>query len=265
MTDDAPDVSLREAADHLGVHYMTAYRHVRTGRLPAELVEGHWRVRRRDLTRTEPRPAGRRPTAARLADRLVAGDEGGAWSLVEGALAGGRGPVDVHLDLLAGAMRLVGDRWAEGTTTVDEEHRATAVCHRLVGRLGPRFVRRGRNRGAVLLAAAPGDTHALPVALAADVVRQAGWSVVDLGGSVPADAVAGAAAGTDRLVAVGMCASTTGQEPVLAEAVSAVRDAVPGVPVLVGGGAADAGLAERLGVDGWAADAAGLVACLSDL
>ena len=215
--------------------------------------------------RTEPRPPGRRPTAARLADRLVAGDEGGAWSLVEGALAGGQGPVDVHLDLLAGAMRLVGDRWAEGTTTVDEEHRATAVCLRLVGRLGPRFVRRGRSRGAVLLAAAPGDTHALPVALAADVVRQAGWSVVDLGGSVPADAVARAAAGTDRLVAVGICASTSGVEAGLTEAVAAVRSAVPGVPVLVGGGAADAALAEQLGVDGWAADAAGLVACLSDL
>ena len=66
-------------------------------------------------------------------------------------------------------------------------------------------------------------------------------------------------------MAVGLSASTAGLAPGLAEAVTAVRAAVPGVPVLVGGGAADAALAEQLGADGWAADAAGLVACLSDL
>ena len=33
-----PDLTLQEAADLLGVHYMTAYRYVRTGRLPARTV-----------------------------------------------------------------------------------------------------------------------------------------------------------------------------------------------------------------------------------
>ena len=28
-------ITLQEAADRLGVHYMTAYRYVRTGRMPA--------------------------------------------------------------------------------------------------------------------------------------------------------------------------------------------------------------------------------------
>lgn len=257
------DVSLQEAADLLGVHYMTAYRHVRTGRLPARLVGGQWRVRRRDLERPGGRATRRRPTVQRLADRLVAGDEAGAWRMVEDALAAGASPLDVHTTLLTGAMQVVGDRWAAGTASVDQEHRATAVCLRLVGRLGPRLARRGRTRGAVLLAAAPDDTHALPVALAADVVRHAGWSVVDLGARVPADSVARAAGEVDRLVAVALCSSTSGQEAGLADAVAAARGAVPGTPVFVGGGAVDAELAERLGADGWAPDAAGLVALLS--
>ena len=262
MGSTAPDVTLREAAELLGVHYMTAYRHVRTGRLPARMVGGEWRVRRRDLARPadRARPSPRhRPSVQRLADRLVAGDEAGAWRLVEDALTAGTSPVEVHLGLLAGAMRNVGDRWEAGTTSVDQEHRATAVCLRLVGRLGPRFTRRGRARGALLLAAAPGDTHGLPVALAADVVRSAGWSVVDLGASVPAEFVARAAADVDRLAAVGLCLSTPGLEAGVAEAVAAVRQVVPGIPVLLGGGAVDAALAVELGADGWAADAGALV------
>ena len=35
-------IELREAAERLGVHYMTAYRHVRTGRLPAVQRGGRW-------------------------------------------------------------------------------------------------------------------------------------------------------------------------------------------------------------------------------
>ena len=39
-----PDLTLQEAADLLGVHYMTAYRYVRTGRLPGTRVGAHWQV-----------------------------------------------------------------------------------------------------------------------------------------------------------------------------------------------------------------------------
>jgi excisionase family DNA binding protein len=37
-------LGLREAADRLGVHYMTAYRYVRTGRLPATRIGAQWWV-----------------------------------------------------------------------------------------------------------------------------------------------------------------------------------------------------------------------------
>jgi excisionase family DNA binding protein len=262
-------MSVREAATALGVHYMTAYRYVRTGRLPATLVDGEWRIRRADvelLANPPRREPGRAPATAalrrRLVERLVAGDEPGAWALVESALVGGLEPVDVHLELLAPAMREVGDGWVAGTVTVDEEHRAAAVGHRLVGRLGPRFTRPGRKRGVVLLAGAPGDPHALPVALAADVVRAARYGVIDLGAAVPAESLARSAAGADRLVAIGVCASVTGNEEAVAEAVAAARAAAPGVPVLLGGTALDAATAARLGADGFAPDAAGLVQLL---
>ena len=49
MRSREPDLTLQEAADLLGVHYMTAYRYVRTGRLPGTRVGAHWHVRRADL------------------------------------------------------------------------------------------------------------------------------------------------------------------------------------------------------------------------
>ena len=46
MTDT--QLTLHEAAEVLGVHYMTAYRYVRLGLLDAEKVRGTWRVERAD-------------------------------------------------------------------------------------------------------------------------------------------------------------------------------------------------------------------------
>jgi len=42
-------LELQEAADALGVHYQTAYRWVRTGKLPANMVGGRYLVEQRDL------------------------------------------------------------------------------------------------------------------------------------------------------------------------------------------------------------------------
>ena len=268
----ATALSLQDAADALGVHYMTAYRYVRTGRLPAVQVNGQWRVEQSDLdglrrSRRAPvvRGASTEATAERLAARLLVGDESGAWSLINDALASSLDPVGVHLQLLAPALQAIGTGWAARTVTIDQEHRASAVASRLVGRLGVLFTRPGRKRGAVVLAAAPGDLHGLPVALAADVVRSANFTVVDLGASVPPDDLARAASNVDDLVAVGICVTAAGLEPAVRRAIQAVRRAVPAVPVLVGGSGVDAARAGRLPADGIGADAPALVAMLDEL
>jgi methanogenic corrinoid protein MtbC1 len=84
---------------------------------------------------------------------MIAGDEAGAWAIVEAALASGAEAADVYLDVLLPALESVGDGWAAGRISVADEHRATVVAQRLIGRLGPRFARRGRKRGVVVLGA----------------------------------------------------------------------------------------------------------------
>jgi excisionase family DNA binding protein len=272
MSDD--DVTLQEAAAFLGVHYMTVYRYVRLGLLPARKAGATWAVARADLdelratTPAAARPGRRRaPWAERLETRLLAGDGRGAWAVVEAALAAGTQLDSVYLDVLAPAMRSIGDRWERGDVDVALEHRASGIAGRIVGRLGPRFVRRGRTRGTVVLGAPPGDHHALPAALVADLLRSAGWEVHDLGADVPSADFAEVARAVPRLAAVGVSVMARECLEAARETVVGLRASVPAsVPVLVGGYAvADETEAAALGADGWAADGGGAVGLLDRL
>ncbi|HEY5419161.1 MAG TPA: helix-turn-helix domain-containing protein, partial [Marmoricola sp.] len=91
-------LSLHEAADLLGVHYMTVYRRVRLGILPARKVGGTWMIDRADLERSgTARRRGRRRRAdgepetgiwrERLRARMLVGDVVGSWRVIEAAMA----------------------------------------------------------------------------------------------------------------------------------------------------------------------------------
>ncbi len=86
---------------------MTAYRYVRTGRLPAVKHGAEWRVDPGDLVLLQPavaaEPGARRRLdyPRRLEDRLVRGDEVGAWTVIQGALASGVDADELYLEVIA--------------------------------------------------------------------------------------------------------------------------------------------------------------------
>ncbi len=258
----AESLSLAEAAQLLGVHYMTVYRYVRTGLLPAQRAGATWRVAPSDLAALKaaappdrPAPRARRGQRSSLEGRLLAGDEAGAWAVMEAALASGTSPESLLVDLLAATLKSVGDRWESGELTVADEHRASGVAVRLVGRLGARFNRRGLKRGTVVLAAPAGELHGLPVAIGANVLRWHGYEVVELGADTPASAlVAAVAAGSSgrgpAMLAVAVACTGVGSVEAARKAVDALRDSGCRVPVMMGGAAlADAQEARRAGAD----------------
>lgn len=267
------EISLQEAADRLGVHYMTAYKYVRTGRLPARKDGVEWRVDADDVTalrrRAKPRGRGtgapRGRAGLRLRDRLVAGDEAGAWAVVSDALSSGATPPEIYTDLLVPALRWIGDQWAAGDLSVADEHRAAVVAQRLIGRLGPRFVRPGRRRGTVIVGAPAGELHGLPGSIVADLLRAARFDVVDLGPNTPAASFVEVAEIVPRLVAVAICITTAAGEEGLAEATRALHAA--GAPVVAGGaGVRDEDHARSLGATVYSGpDAADAVAAVEGL
>lgn len=282
---EASDLSLQQAAAALGVHYMTAYRYVRTGVLDATMSGSQWQVPAAAVAALRahlhkgPALAGRRGAAsasvprtgsrAGLERRLLAGDEGGVWTVLQQRLAGGADPESLLLDVLAPAMVAIGAQWAAGRISVGAEHRATQVVTRVLGRLGPQFRRRGVRRGTVVIGAPAGEHHGIPVAMAADVLRGVGWEVVDLGSDVPAPSFAEAVATTSRVVAVavGVTIPGVGADHQVRRIVADIGRLNRELPVIVGGAGIDGpGHADSLGATAWSgADARSVAGVLQGL
>jgi len=264
------EMTLHESAAILNVHYMTVYRYVRLGLLPAYKQRGVWRVDAQDLERfqhsnhgatltlTAPdHHAGRRraPWADRLAARLAAGDGQGAWGVIEASLASGTALESVYIDQLMPALTMIQQRCVHGELDVSIEHRARMLVTRLVGRLGPRFARRGRNRGGVLVGSPVIETHTFATMMAADVLRHRGWEVSDLGADVPASGFVYMIGHNDSVVSVVLLAGRADSLDVFAETAAVIRDAVPGMLIVASGESLAGGdAAAVLGVDEVAAD-----------
>jgi methanogenic corrinoid protein MtbC1 len=203
----------------------------------------------------------------RLQARLVAGDEPGAWSLVEEVLGESMAPSQLVLDLISPSLAAIGDGWAAGRYSVADEHRASAVSTRLISRLGARFARRGVKRGPVVLASPSGERHSLPVAMGANLLRWERFEVVELGADTPAMSLAEEARSRPGLVAVAIACTTELSEKAAADAVAAVKEAAPALPVVLGGAAiVDADHARSLGADVYSGPRGdGLVGAIKEL
>jgi excisionase family DNA binding protein len=274
-TTPARRLTLAEVAERLGVHYMTAYRYVRDGRLEARKDGTSWSVDVRDLEAFDRRGrTGAPPPASdlspRFLERLLRADEEGAWRVVQQARDRGTTPAHVLTDLVAPALATVGDRWARGETTVGQEHLASATATRIIARLSPLLARRGPPRAHVVIGAAPNDAHALPSAIVRDLLRSQGLSVTDLGANVPAHDWGAIVAAASRapgppLVAAGLCATTAGHAQQVRAALLSIR-AASDVQIVVGGhGITSSQAARDLGADHYTRSAVEAVALFDAL
>lgn len=241
-------ISLTDAAEELGLHYMTVYRYVRTGRLYARKERGQWVVKTSDVDGLKASTAEKSPRSALGAsaskranlvepftERLLVGDGGGCWAIVTDALNGGATPADIHALLMQPALVTVGQRWADGHITISAEHRATSTAQRLLGRLGPLFTHPGRRRGTVVIAMVAGDAHAMPSAMLADLLANQHFEVVDLGANTPIESIIDTARECEDLVAVGVAASLESLAPALVETMRQLRAALPEARLFSGG------------------------------
>jgi len=259
-------LSLHEAADLLGVHYMTVYRRVRLGILPARKVGGTWMIDRADLERSgTARRRGRRRRAdgepetgiwrERLRARMLVGDVVGSWRVIEAAMAAGIEPADLYVRVLAPALHAIGAGWESGDVSIDQEHLASGVAANLIGRLGARFSHPGRKKGVILVAMPQGERHGLGAAMLADILTGAGYDVLNLGPDTPPASLVAAMREAGPLAAVVVSVVDVDRLPAAARLLAAARRERPSVARLVGGHAvADEPAALDLGADGWVGD-----------
>lgn len=261
LDDPEAELNLKQVAARLGVHYMTAYRYVRQGRLAGHRVGTEWRVSAGavaafGLDDDSPPAVAPEPAewAGRLEPALLDGDEPVAWAVLQRALAAGHDPAFCYLDMIAPAIGRIAERAAADGDPAAQPI-ATAVAYRLVARLGAGFRRPGRSRGTVVFGSPVGERHHLPLAIVADLVRLGGFDVLELGPDTEPGAFAAAARRAHRLVAVAL--SVTGADHIDAAraAIAAVRAVDPAIPIVVGGQAVlNPEIARVLDADAWAPD-----------
>jgi excisionase family DNA binding protein len=269
------ELNIKQVAAELRVHYMTAYRYVRTGRLPARKVGTGWVVSASDLAGFVERPLSlirsdedtfRADWRERLRLTLVIGDEMAAWRVLEEALAAGHSPTECYIDFIVGAINEISNRSELPRKPEASEYLATATATRLVARLGARFRRPGRSRGTIVFGAPLGEHHVLPISVVADLVRLNGFNCLELGADVPPEAFAGAARNAYRLVAVGVGVTTATNLDIITATVAAVHDVDPDIPVVLGGqAAASSDATARTGVTACASDGAQAIEIFTDL
>lgn len=234
-------LDLQQVADELEVHYQTVYRWVRSGRLPAALVDGKYTVERQALDQVQrERSVAVRPTPP-SADRLrrqvepmhnalVGGDEAGARRIARTLVDQGTPVVDLIQEVIAPPLRRIGQAWHDGQLSIWVEHRASAMVERILGDIAT--VPRGRRRGTAMVAAVSGDHHSLPTAMAAVALRDANWNVHHLGADMPPDELVEFCA--EHVVDVAVISSTNPDVADLSVETGERLEAA-GVPTIVGG------------------------------
>jgi len=212
-------MQLGEAADALGVHYQTAYAWVRQGSLPARKQGRVYEVEdagvRALAARRNAGSAPAREVAVRdwpaQADQLYAaiadGEETHARHWL-GRLAAGATLTDLCERVIAPALRRIGDDWASGRVTIAQEHRASAICERLIARHAGQ--QGGRPLGRAVVATPPGERHGLPALMAAACLREDRWLVHHLATDLPVAEVTRLAAAVDADLVVFSSATPEG-------------------------------------------------------
>jgi len=116
-------------------------------------------------------------------DAIVSGEARLAEARLE-RFAAGVPFIDICEQVVAPALRRIGDEWAEDDVSIAVEHRASAICERLVAPLAARQPR-GRPRGLAVTATPPGERHGLPSLMAEGTLREDHWLVQHLATDLP--------------------------------------------------------------------------------
>jgi MerR family transcriptional regulator, light-induced transcriptional regulator len=235
-------MQLRDAAELLGVHYQTAYAWVRQGVLPARKTGRGYDVSEGDVSAlaarrasgTAPRPTIRvrdwAAQAARLYAAVIAGDETLARHLFA-RLARGVPLTELCERVITPALYKIGEEWAAGQVTIAAEHRASAICERLIAARAHQP--QGRPRGIAVVTTPPGERHGLPALMATACLREDRWLVHHLAADLPvAEVTARAVQASAGLVVL---SSATTESALLApDAAADITRAAPGLHVLTG-------------------------------
>ncbi len=169
-----------------------------------------------------------------LAAQLAGDRQAALRVLVEQGLQRGYTIPELHLKVIQPAQIEIGRLWQENRISVAREHLATAIAQLGLAHLYRYLPRDEPNGRKVLMSCVEGELHEVGARMASDFLEMAGFDVRFLGANVPPEHLARMLREV-RPHLLALSVTMTYHLPQLREAVNHAREALPGIPIAVGG------------------------------
>jgi 5-methyltetrahydrofolate--homocysteine methyltransferase len=160
--------------------------------------------------------------------------------------------------LIAG-MDVIGDGFKKNEVYIPEVLIAARAMKSAMEILEPELVKAGvKPIGKFLIGTTQGDLHDIGKNLVAMMLKGAGFEVIDLGVDISPEKFVEQTKATG-IQLVGMSALLTTTMPAMEKTIKALKNAGVSAKVMIGGAPVTQGYADKIGADGYAADAASAV------
>lgn len=191
-----------------------------------------------------------------LSEAIINGDQKTAVEITQAAIDEGMAPERILNEGLISGMNTVGTRFKANEVYIPEVLISARAMKMSMEYLEPKLSEAGVEPiGKALIGTVQGDLHDIGKNLVMMMLKGSGFEVVDAGIDVSAEKfVAQAKAAGTQIV--GLSALLTTTMPSMESTVKAIKDAGLNVKVIIGGAPVTQNYADKIGADGYAADAA---------
>jgi len=194
-----------------------------------------------------------------LADAVIKGDQSTAVEITKTALAEGTSPKSVLEEGLIAGMNVIGGRFKKNEIYIPEVLIAARAMKMAMEVLEPELIKAGvKPVGKFMIGTVKGDLHDIGKNLVAMMLKGAGFEVIDLGIDIGPDKFVEKAKATG-IQLIGMSTLLTTTMPSMEKTVKALKEAGISAKIMIGGAPITQGYADKIGADGFAADAASAV------
>ena len=191
-----------------------------------------------------------------LSDSIIKGDQKTAVDVTKAALDEGMAPGTILADGLIAGMNVIGVRFKANEVYIPEVLISARAMKMAMEILEPKLAEAGvKPIGTAMVGTVQGDLHDIGKNLVVMMLKGAGFKVTDIGVDVASDAFVEKAKECGAQV-VGLSALLTTTMPAMEKTIQAIKDSGLVVKIMIGGAPVTQAYADKIGADGYAADAA---------
>ena len=194
-----------------------------------------------------------------LSDAIIKGDQKMAVEITQATIDAGTAPGTILEDGLIMGMNIIGTRFKANEVYIPEVLIAARAMKMAMEILEPKLIEAGVEPLAkALVGTVQGDLHDIGKNLVMMMLKGAGFNVIDAGIDVSSESFVEKAKESGAKI-VGLSALLTTTMPAMEKTVAEIKKAGLSAKIMIGGAPVTQAYADKIGADGYAADAAAAV------